>query len=81
MQKLLRIVIGEEEEKRREEELDGRNETWFRLAEAAKIDANRFISCNQRGLSLSLSFLLDKLENLTSTLRIERGEEKVPIPR
>lgn len=52
------------------------------FAEAAKIDANRFISCNQRGLySLSVSFLLDKLENLRSTLRIERGEEKVPIPR
>ena len=31
--------------------------------------------------SLSVSFLLDKLENLRSTLRIERGEEKVPIPR
>lgn len=61
MQKLLRIVIEsgeEEEEERREGELDGRNETgrcWFRLAEAAQIGANRFISCNQRRPYVSLS--------------------------
>lgn len=39
-------------------ELDGRNETgrcWFRLAEAAQIGANRFISCNQRRPYVSLS--------------------------